>query len=234
MSKKRLITALAAVSALGLTSAAAFANSSNVNSNPDVYVGIQGGYGNTHWNDANIPADFFYDPTEGATDLNTGLSDFGFPGSRAVSFDHSGIAGRIFAGYDFNQYFAVETGYTLFSKANMKVGGRKIGSVKTYGIDLLGKITVPVVDNFGVYAKAGPGYLHSTGSSALLGRGAIDTGSVDNIDLVYGFGAQYAFMPNLVADVSFTRYNGNHKIFNKNFQPDADLYAVGLAYKFNI
>lgn len=234
MSKKILITALASVAAVGLSSAALAQNFNT--SNSGIYVGVQAGYGDTHWNDA---------------DFNNALS---FPfgtGTLSIltnaSFKSTGFAGRIFAGYDFNQYLALETGFTYFPKTDLNVtvqstltdgagnviaAGSKseTGTFNTYGGDLLAKISVPVVDNFGLYAKAGPGYLH-TGSINSQGS---DDDKTNNVVLVYGFGADYQITPNLIADASFTRYNGNHDTNSKDYQPDADLYALGLAYKFNI
>lgn len=215
MSKKNLLLSAVGITALGLSSAVFADNFSNPNQ--DVYVGIQGGYGDTHWNDAN------------GTLLVTNSSNQ-IIGTHSLRFKDTGFAGRVFAGYDFNQFLALETGYTYFPKADVKVDGTKVNTISTQGVDLLGKITVPVVDNFGLYAKAGPGYLHSSVEHAVPGIKS----STNNIDLVYGLGAQYAFNQHLVADVSFTRYNGNHKTDSSKFQPNADLYAVGLAYKFNI
>lgn len=133
---------------------------------------------------------------------------------------HIGLAGGVDVGYDFNQYVAAEAGYTYLGK---------VDDVTTQAGDLVGKIHVPVVGNAGLFAKAGAGYL----------RSSFDHDAVDNVNLVYGFGADYKVLPNLVADVSFTRFNGNSKIassngdINNNFQPNADFYAVGMTYKFN-
>lgn len=233
MSKKVLFVALAA---LGLSSTAALASVNSTSSNPNVYVGLQAGYGDTNWSDTDV-----------AYNQNT---QFGLKSKDGV------FAGRIFTGYNFNQYLAVEGGYTYFgnTKTTLTVpatvasnnanilpltSGTVDGTIttKTYGLDLVGRINVPVTDGFGLYAKAGPGYLHSS----LSGMGASTTSK--NVDLVFGGGADYQIGQNLVADVSFTRFNGNHNLsdFSKlasgksgGYQPNADLYAVGLAYKFNV
>jgi len=61
----------------------------------------------------------------------------------------------------------------------------------------------------------------------------------NNLGAVVGFVASYYFMPNLWIDLSWTRYIVNKKVgYNGNaiygdYQPDADLYALGIAYKFN-
>lgn len=133
------------------------------------------------------------------------------------------VAGGVNAGYDFNQYIAAELGYNYLGD--------------TQAVDLVGKIHVPVIDNFGLFAKTGVGYLRRTGGYSSAG----------NVNLVYGFGGDYKITPHLITDVSFTRFNGNSKesfnylnnYFNtyslsyKNYLPNADLYAVGLTYKFN-
>lgn len=213
MLKKSLLLSTVGITALGLSSAIFAANLNN--SNQDVYVGIQGGYGDTHWSDVNGSV-VFMDPITGQ--LST----------HSISFKDTGVAGRVFAGYDFNQFLALETGYTYFPKTKVNIDSTQVDKFTTYGLDAVGKITVPVVDNFGLYAKAGPGYLHTSSDTP-------GVSATDNAVLVYGFGANYQFNQHLVADVSFTRFNGNHKANDLNkYQPDADLYAVGLAYKFNI
>lgn len=188
MSKKVLLSALAGIAAISF-STAALADYNN--SDSGIYIGGQVGYADTHWNE--IIGPFF------------------------GSISDSGIGGRVFAGYDFNQYIALESGFFYTPKPQ---------DSNTYAGDLVGKITVPVTNQIGLFAKAGAGYLKTSFSG---------DGSVSNVDLVYGFGANYKITPNLIADVSFTRYNGNHNLSNfSNYQPDTDFYGVGLAYKFNV
>jgi hypothetical protein len=208
MNKKLLVSAFAAIAAVSVGSTALAADSSS-----SLYVGAAAGYGDTHWGN-----------------LNGGLNSVGLSG-----FSDTGFAGTVYAGFDFNQYLAVQTGYVYFPNAKASVLGNT-ATIKTYGVDVLGKITVPVTGNLGLFAEAGPGYLHSSGSASgtVVGStGSINLGSTGNVNLVYGFGANYLFTPNLVADVSFTRFNGHAKLDN-NYQPDADLYAVGVSYKFNV
>lgn len=203
MSKKKLLVSAFAIAAICAGSTALAANTSS-----GLYVGASAGYADTHWDN-----------------LNGGMSAVGLSG-----FSHTGFGGSVYAGYDFNQYLAVQAGYVYFPNAKLSVLGNS-ATIKTYGVDALGKITVPVTGNLGLFAEAGPGYLHSSASAS--GNGFSVSGSNGNVNLVYGFGANYAFTPNLVADVSFTRFNGHDRLDN-NYQPNADLYAVGLAYKFNV
>lgn len=222
LKKKILLSALIGVAALSAGSALANTSTatSAFNSNAGVYIGAQLGYGDTNWSDLDV-----------SRPANPILS---LGGTDTISYHDTGLAGGLFAGYDINQYLAVETGYVYFPRTDLKINGKTVDHADTYGIDLIGKITVPVVDNFGLYAKAGPGYLHTAYDHP-------GEDSTHNFDLVYGFGANYQFNSHLIADVSFTRFNGNHKVANNSgtdvnghYQPNADLYAVGLAYKFNV
>lgn len=57
--------------------------------------------------------------------------------------------------------------------------------------------------------------------------------SVGRFNVLYGAGMTYDIIPNLVADASWTRYTGHGKLGN-SYQPDADLFALGITYKFSI
>lgn len=172
--------------------------------NPGVYLGLQGGYGISHLNQAGFVK------------------------------DGNGFAGRAFLGYDFHPNFAVEGGFTYaFTQPNFTGYGR----APIYIIDLVGKIKANVVDNFGVYAKLGADYMIVDKVPDLNGttRSAHDTFGV-----VYGAGAYYEFTPNVMADLSWTRFGGNPYVkVNtntdwKNKNPDYDFFALGVSYKFDL
>jgi hypothetical protein len=141
-----------------------------------------------------------------------------------VQENNAGFATRLFAGYDFMPHVAVEAGYTYFSPTEMKLNGRNLGDIDTHAFDVLAKLNTRFANNVGAYIKAGPGYLYSDGAGI--------ANNVGNIDLVYGVGLDYPIAPNLLADIAWTRHNGYGKL-NSNYQPNADLYAVGIVYKFN-
>jgi hypothetical protein len=135
-----------------------------------------------------------------------------------------GFASRLFAGYDFLPHVGVEAGYTYFSPTQIKRNGWNIADIDTYAFDVLAKLKTRFSNNVGAYIKAGPGYLHSNGAPI--------ADNVSHLDLVYGIGLDYPLAPNFLVDVSWTRHNGYGKL-DSNYQPNADLYAVGIVYKFN-
>jgi OOP family OmpA-OmpF porin len=163
--------------------------------NPGVYLGVQAGYGMTHWDD--------------------------FFGS-AIK-DEDGFAGRLFVGYDFHPNFAIEAGYTMwFTKP--KLLGAKFDY--PWAIDLVGKIKAHVVDNFGLYAKAGGDYIYQDFGSTIGGH-------ADNFNVVYGVGAFYDITPNINVDLSWTRYHGDQDLTDSDRMPFMDLFALGFSYKFD-
>jgi len=155
----------------------------------------------------------------------------------SVSNDDA-FAGRVYVGYDFHPNFAVEFGYTSwFSKPKANLVA-PLPTVKAsdypWALDLVGKIKAHVVDQFGLYAKAGVDYINSE-----LKGGGFKVGG-DEFNVVYGVGAFYDFTPNISADLSWTRYTANGDLkantagTKLDYIPGMDLYALGVSYKFDI
>lgn len=203
---------------------------------PGIYVGAQAGYGMTGWNNVDQTNYSFMN-----TDTNTSIT-----GSNA-------FAGRIFVGYDFHPNFAIEAGYTQFfnntkitTTTNVNIPATFVmpigGSVTAvsnpkydYAVDLVGKIKAHLIDNFGLYAKAGVDYIHVQADYSLQSGGVtLDSGTSKDseFNVIYGVGAYYDITPNLTADVSWTRYTGDTKL--NSFIPVHDLFAAGASWKFNL
>jgi opacity protein-like surface antigen len=138
-----------------------------------------------------------------------------------------GIAGRVFVGYDFHKHFAIEAGYFLMRKASLFLVP---ADIKTQAFDLVGKMKVNVVDNFGLYAKAGIGYLMNSNNRTDITFNILNS---KRVDLVYGLGAYYN-IDNFTVDLSYTRYNSGHSKIDQNWQPNVDFYALGVSYKFDL
>lgn len=185
---------------------------------PGIYIGVQAGYADTGWKAIDVSSD----------DFDNELIDNEIDISRDTSF-----AGRLFLGWDVNKYFALEAGYFLVGqKAQIKIDDVEIADIRTQAFDLLAKIKAPLLDNAGLYAKIGPGYLMTSGRSE-HDLGPLDD-NVNKFDLVYGFGAYYNFTNNWTADLSYTRYNSGHTKLDEDWQPVVDFYAVGISYKFDL
>jgi hypothetical protein len=121
----------------------------------------------------------------------------------AAQIDDIGIGGRIYAGYQFNPYFALETGYTQYAKTtfsyastttqniNLKVTHpddfvpyynptssqvwttQHNGEITENAIDLVAKGTVPLGYGMGIYAKAGAAYIQSKTTNRAIAKSNI-------------------------------------------------------------
>lgn len=164
--------------------------------------------------------------------LQAGMSDTGFESLFTNVSKDTGLAGRLFVGYDFHKYFAVEAGYFLVQpKTELNsVDGNKLIDVRTMAFDLVGKIKAPVMDNFGLYAKFGPAYL-------MQKMTAVEGGSntANKLTVTYGVGAYYNINDNWSLDAGYTHYrSGQSKIYKDDWQTSVDFYSLGVSYKFNL
>ncbi len=232
MLNKKVILGLVAGAVVSAVSSAALADVV-----PGPYAGVQLGYGDNH---ANYGDSVINNGLLVVDPFNSNPIDL-INETISTSLDHSAFAGRLYAGYDFNRFLAVEAGYTRFSNTNIQItdvvtdsvtnqtiaASKVSGHYETQAADAVGKIHAPIADGFGLYAKAGVDYLDTKVSIA--GGSA----SENNVGLVYGLGTDYQISPHLVADISFTRFNGDNDPNSNHYQPNADFYAAGLTYKFN-
>lgn len=212
--------------------------------NPNFYVGGRVGYGNNYWD--NLDYEF-------ATTFNGDIY-------RAVRHTkHTGFAGGVEIGYAFNKFLAIEAGFMGLPRAKVshdvfRNGQPLVGtfngfdlanlgytqrSFNNYAFDISGKISImfPGVDNVGLFAKAGVGFLQSNhkhhhhhyndGFFAFNTVNVANTTffynpfnfydngefgrhrNISNTNLTYGFGIFWNFTPNMTLDGRFQRWNGN-------------------------
>lgn len=207
--KKQVVMAVLA----GLASVAAVADTSGP------YVGIQAGYGNVH--QAPVPNENFADTV-----------------SYTQHFSDKGLAGRIFAGYQFNPNVALETGFTRFHDSHDNITATYAGiplsekaTLKTQAWDVVGKGILPLQNGFSLYGKAGVAYLMAD-AKARTTLGSVNASASKSANHIYptaSVGVSYDITKNVVADVSYTRIQktgGSKKLSSTDFA------AVGLAYNF--
>jgi OOP family OmpA-OmpF porin len=165
---------------------------------PGYYLGGQIGLGNTHY---------------GSSDVNSVTS---------ASIDTNNLAGRLFAGYQFNPNWAFELGYTQFSKTKFSkiVPGDISGNIKEYSIDALGKGILPLDNGFGLFGELGAAYVSAKANGAL-------TGSEQRVQPAFGAGASYDVTANIPL---FIAWNHTQKMGGN--VPSTDLFSLGAAYNF--
>ncbi|HVN41237.1 MAG TPA: porin family protein [Steroidobacteraceae bacterium] len=131
-----------------------------------------------------------------AKDANWSATDFGW---------------KLFAGYDFNKYLALEAAY--LNGGSPSDQGLKV-DVYTTDVALIGKW--PVADAFDLHAKIGYGWwdLKPHGFDSQSGS-----------DLLWGFGAGYRFGDHLIFSADWERQD-------TKYTDRADLWTVSAGWKF--
>ena len=124
---------------------------------------------------------------------------------------------KVYGGYEFDQNWGVEAGYTNFDKED--VAG---GNVKGSGTYVAGKYSIPLAERVTGYGKLGVSYNERKYSSSTLGQvNSYDTG------LYGGVGVEYKLNEKLAVNAEYERYGKD-----KAFGAKADVYTIGLKYGF--
>ena len=199
---------------LSLFSTLACVTVAQAGSQPQMYVGVQGGYADTNFGLSTMVA----------------TADNGSVQLTSASIKNHVFAGRAYAGYQFNEYVALEAGFlkphsTRYTQINNST--IPTGNVSEYGIDITGKIFLPMAAyiHLSPYLKAGGIYMDGQSHGGITRNGASDFGY--STHPLFGAGVGYNFTPNMTGDLSWTT------ITKRNSQlPRIDMFFLGLTYHF--
>ena len=153
----------------------------------------------------------------------------------AFSDDDRDFGYKVFGGYKFNRFFAVEGGYFDLGKfsftANTVPLGSLSGNIKVRGInlDLVG--ILPITDRFSAFARTGVNYAEARDSFSSTGAVTVLDANPKERDTNYKFGGglQFDFTRRLGLRLEAERYRINDAVGNKG---DIDLISLGLIYRF--
>lgn len=139
----------------------------------------------------------------------------------------TGFAGRIYAGYNLNYYFAVQLGYLILPQVKLTKAEQSNITVHNTGFDLLFTGRYPIGEGFSLYGNVGGAML----SAKKKESGVADVNQNATV-LAYGGGIDY----------TFANIGGLHSIIdyyhteNKNTStlnvPAEDMYSAGVYYQF--
>lgn len=163
-----------------------------------------------------------------------GLSDRGFTVT-SYSEDERDTGYKLFGGYQFNRYFALEGGYFNlgefeFNAETMPLGTLD-GSLELDGInfDVVG--ILPFTEKLSALGRIGVNYAKANAS--LDGGGAVTTldpnSSERGTNYKLGVGLEYAFTRSVAMRVEAERYRIDDALDAKG---DIDLFSVGVLYRF--
>lgn len=156
-------------------------------------------------------------------------------GLTSIDDDESDRGYKLFAGYQFNRYFAMEAGYVDLGDFNMEVErapgtGMLNGetSYKGYNLDVVG--TLPLTPRLSAFGRVGA-FRYETEEN-FIGTGSLAAAmSRDESDTGYKFGAglEYSFTERLSARIEAERYRIEDMLGDNG---SVNLYSVGLVYRF--
>jgi OmpA-OmpF porin, OOP family len=142
---------------------------------------------------------------------------------------------KLFGGYQFNRYLAVESGYFDLGNFGFSAGtppqGTFDGKIKVRGLnlDLVGFL--PITNKFSAFGRAGIN--HAQAHDTFTGTGAVNVLDPNprkrDTNFKVGVGLQYAFTEALAVRGELERYRINDAVGNKG---DIDLVSIGLIYRF--
>jgi len=159
-------------------------------------------------------------------------------GSR-TSTDETDFGWKVYGGYQFNQNFAVEGGYTHLGKANSHSvitsggSGTADGEWKSYSIDLSALVMLPIGNQFALFGRGGIGFwdvkfnLNANGS----GGSASTSESENGVSPLLGLGGMINLSSNWTARAEFERHFSVGKS-DTTGKSDIDLISLGLQYRF--
>lgn len=151
---------------------------------------------------------------------------YDLPGATNGRTDGYKASGKIFGGYDLDQMFGVEAGYTDFRKSDFNYSLNNVrGHAESDGHSfyVAGKATAPINDQFSVFGKLGVANDKSTLSSSTPAFNR----SESKTELYAGVGAQYNLSQNVALTLEYERYGKS-----KDFGAKADVITVGAKYAF--
>ena len=159
------------------------------------------------------------------------------PGVSATSSttDPKDTAYKLFSGYQFNRYVAVEGGYFNLGKNSFRAttspAGTLAGETKAQGInlDLVG--TLPLTDNFSLLGRVGAHHTwsKSTYSGTGAAAGVIGNSKRNGSDYKVGLGMQYEFNPSVWLRGDVERYRVKDAVGRR---ANVDMITVSLVFPF--
>ena len=204
---------------LGVAALAAITGSSALADDSGWYVGANAGLSRANIDNARI------------TD---GLLGAGFT-TTSIEDDDRHFGFKLFAGYEFNRYFALEGGYFDLGRFGFTVdtlpAGTLSGNARFQGLNVDAVGFLPFTEKFAAFARVGLNYAYTKDSFA--GSGTVTVPDPDPsthaANYKFGVGLQYEFTQSVGIRAEAERYRVNDAVGNKG---DIDLYTVGLFYRF--
>jgi len=156
-------------------------------------------------------------------------------GTTAIDEDERDRGFKLFGGYQFNKYFALEGGYFDLGKfgftATTVPAGTLSGDIKLKGVNLDAVGFAPFTEKFAAFARVGLNYAEA--NDRFGGTGAVNvldsSRSERSANYKFGLGLQYDFVRSFGMRAEVERYRIDDAVGNKG---DVDLASLGVIFRF--
>ena len=166
--------------------------------------------------------------------ITSGLLGDGFSAATIDNRDRS-TGGKLFGGYAFNRYFALEGGYfnlgTFGYTATTVPQGTLDGNLKLQGVNFDAVGSLPLSERFSLFARLGVTYAQAkdTFAGTGLGNTLSPTQSKSAANYKFGGGLQYDVSKHVALRAEVERYRIDDAVGNKG---DIDMASLGLLVRF--
>jgi OOP family OmpA-OmpF porin len=163
-----------------------------------------------------------------------GLLESGFD-TTAIKDDNRHFAYKLFGGYQFNRYFALEGGYFDLGRfgftADTVPAAGLTGNTKLTGANLDAVGTLPLSEKFAVFARVGYDYTYAKDAFAGYGEVVVSDPhpSTHSSNYKFGVGLRYELTDHVSLRTEVERYRVEDAVGNRG---DIDLLSAGIVYRF--
>lgn len=160
--------------------------------------------------------------------LGNGLNTTSF------SADDDDTGYKLFGGYQFNRYFALEAGYFNLGEFDIEAtlpGGTVEGDIELQGLNLDIVGLLPFTDRFAAFVRGGVTRVEASDGFSGTGSGAfVDHGNTEHeTGYKFGGGLQYALSDSVDIRAEAERYRVDDA---RGDDGDVDLFSIGVLYRF--
>lgn len=156
-------------------------------------------------------------------------------GTSAFSADERDMGYKLYGGYQFNRYFALEGGYFNLGRfdyhSDTLPSGTLRGDLELQGLNLDAVGLLPLTDKFSLFGRVGVTRVEANDNFRTTGAATVPDPSNTHRETGYKFGGglQYALSESVAVRAEAERYRVDHA---RGDDGDVDLYSVGVLYRF--
>jgi len=154
----------------------------------------------------------------------------------SITRDNNSIGYKLFGGYQFNNYLALEGGWFDLGRFNFRStstpAGTLNGDMKFRGVNMDALLRFPISDQFSLFGRGGVTYAQTRDSFTSTGAIVLPANPTPNKwawNPKYGVGLEYDVTPSFGIRAEAERYRVNDAVGGNG---NVDLFSLGIIYRF--